>query len=251
MHDRSGKQANAEREANVTEGGTHWEPITPTFCNEAHVAHPFNLNRSPLCIGRSWREPSSGFILIRTEVGSPSDIDNSWTTQRGKHSTTELNPWVLWDWKLAEQREHWLGKDNFAGRGAHRWVANYLSWWRKAYWKVELSLSHSHTQNKTRLPFDSLSFNFPQSWEVLVVCFSNTLLRWSPSFMAWLDAGARNAGRDLNRPGSHSCGNKKGKREKFPKRKEEKRGKRILLDLLSSTVTLPYDKNPQKIGALR
>ena len=51
----------------------------------------------------------------------------------------------------------------------------------------------------------------------------------------------------LARPGSHSCGNKKGKREKFPKRKEEKRGKRISLDLLCSTVTLSYDKKIQKI----
>ena len=48
-------------------------------------------------------------------------------------------------------------------------------------------------------------------------------------------------------PGSHSCGNKKGKREKFPKRKEEKREKRISLDLLCSTVTLSYDKKIQKI----
>ena len=37
-------------------------------------------------------------------------------------------------------------------------------------------------------------------------------------------------------PGSHSCGNKKGRREKFPKRKEEKGEKRISLDLLCSTV---------------
>ena len=48
-------------------------------------------------------------------------------------------------------------------------------------------------------------------------------------------------------PGSHSCGNKKGKREKFPKRKEEKREKRISLHLLHSTVTLSYDKKIQKI----
>ena len=48
-------------------------------------------------------------------------------------------------------------------------------------------------------------------------------------------------------PSSHSCGNKKGEREKFPKRKEEKREKRISLDLLASTVTLSYDKKIQKI----
>ena len=47
-------------------------------------------------------------------------------------------------------------------------------------------------------------------------------------------------------PGFHSCGNKKGKREKFPNRKEEKREKRISLDLLCSAVTLSYIKKIQK-----
>ena len=53
------------------------------------------------------------------------------------------------------------------------------------------------------------------------------------------------------RPGSHSCGNKKGKREKFPKRKEEKREKRISLDLLCSTVTLSYDKKMSALNSIR
>jgi hypothetical protein len=44
-------------------------------------------------------------------------------------------------------------------------------------------------------------------------------------------------------PGSHSCGNIKGKREKFPKRKGEKRGKKGFI----STVTLSCDKKIQKI----
>ena len=71
---------------------------------------------------------------------------------------TELNPWVLRDWKLAEQREHRLDKNNFASRRAHSGSR------AKACLDTNL-LGNFFAQPHAKQVASSfsLSFNFPQS----------------------------------------------------------------------------------------
>ena len=128
-----------------------------------------------------------------------------------------------------------------------------------SWWEVGFCGSIVHNANQNWIECEHNDSEFSRSEKIgsnaCAMCEEVKMIMWPDNDCVSFGGWCQTPPIPTVGPGSHSCGNKKGRREKFPKRKEEKREKRIPLDLLCSTVwhflMMKKFKNPQKIGALK